>query len=368
MPTPKANPTPSTPSPSTPQGHPLRVACLGAGYFARFHHDAWRRIANAQLQAIADRNKAKAEQSIKGTEQAYASLDDMIAGEKIDLLDIATPPESHADAINYALSQGIKTIICQKPFCANLAEATAVTALAKDHHANLIIHDNFRFQPWYRLIKNQMDQGGIGQVMQSSFRLRPGDGQGDDAYLDRQPYFQTMERFLIHETGIHWLDVFSYLHGDVTHVYADLRRLNPAIAGEDAGIVILTHRNGIRSVFDGNRLVDHGAENPRLTMGEAIIEGDQGVLRLDGYGQVFLRLKDQTAEHCLMGQQPYAGFGGDCVHALQSHVIDHFTTGGALENTADAYLNRLHLEQAVYRSAQEGRQITLSENDEPHRV
>ncbi|MEO0763052.1 MAG: hypothetical protein AAFZ09_14815, partial [Pseudomonadota bacterium] len=60
------------------------------------------------------------------------------------------------------------------------------------------------------------------------------DGQGPDAYHARQPYFQRMPRFLVHETAVHWIDTFRYLMGEAETVYADLRRLNPAIAGEDA--------------------------------------------------------------------------------------------------------------------------------------
>ena len=64
-----------------------------------------------------------------------------------------------------------------------------------------------------------------------------GDGWGDNAYLDRQPYFQTMPRLLVVETAIHWIDTFRFLFGEVDAVYARLRRINPAIAGEDAGLI-----------------------------------------------------------------------------------------------------------------------------------
>ena len=42
------------------------------------------------------------------------------------------------------------------------------------------------------LLKNKY----IGTPYQISFKMRPGDGQGKNAYLNRQPYFQKMERFL----------------------------------------------------------------------------------------------------------------------------------------------------------------------------
>ena len=81
----------------------------------------------------------------------------------------------------------------------------------------------------------------LGEVYQITFRLRPGDGQGPEAYLERQPYFQTMERFLVHETAIHFIDVFRFLLGEEpSTVYASLRRLNPAIKGEDAGLMLFS--------------------------------------------------------------------------------------------------------------------------------
>ena len=51
-----------------------------------------------------------------------------------------------------------------------------------------------------------------------------------------------MPRFLIHETGIHLIDVFRYLLGEITGVFARLRRINPVIKGEDAGLRDLRFR------------------------------------------------------------------------------------------------------------------------------
>ena len=42
-----------------------------------------------------------------------------------------------------------------------------------------------------------------------------------DAYLARQPYFQTMERFLVHEVAVHWIDTFRFLQGEVEAVFKD---------------------------------------------------------------------------------------------------------------------------------------------------
>ncbi|MEZ5906603.1 MAG: hypothetical protein R3C69_16410 [Geminicoccaceae bacterium] len=86
-------------------------------------------------------------------------------------------------------------------------------------------------------IRRQLEGRANRRLFQASFRLRTGDGQGPRAYLDRQPYFQQMGRFLVHETAIHFIDVFRFLLGEPEAVLARLVRLNPAIAGEDAGVI-----------------------------------------------------------------------------------------------------------------------------------
>ena len=88
-------------------------------------------------------------------------------------------------------------IICQKPFTNSYSEAVDAVNISNKNDVLLIIHENFRFQPWYLKIKTILENNSLGELYQVSFRMRPGDGQGKNAYLDRQPYFRKMERFLI---------------------------------------------------------------------------------------------------------------------------------------------------------------------------
>ena len=120
-----------------------------------------------------------------------------------------------------------------------------------------------------------------------------------------------MERFLIHETAIHFVDTFRFLLGDYRSVFADLRKLNPVIAGEDAGLAIFEHISGARSVFDGNRLLDHSADNKRLTMGEMLVEGSRAAIRLDGNGRLFRRSLGENSEHEVGFDWNWIGFAGD---------------------------------------------------------
>ena len=332
-------------------GSDLKVACVGAGYFSQFHYGSWARMDRVTLVASCNRDIGKA----KATGlPAYSDLGTMLAEQNPDLLDIILPPEAHAETIRTALDAGIKWLICQKPFCRDLVEAEQITAEAEAASAVIVVHENFRFQPWYRAIKRALDRGDIGQVQQVTFRLRPGDGQGPEAYLARQPYFQKMTRFLVHETAVHWVDTFRFLLGDPLAVYADLRQINPAIAGEDAGYILFDHPNGAKALFDGNRHLDHAADNLRRTMGEALFEGTDGTLTLGGDGAVRLRPFGSSELQVLLGPDTWDGFGGDCVHALQSHVVRGILDGSPLENTAPEYLTVERIEAAIYDSAEKG--------------
>lgn len=325
----------------------IRVGLLGLGYFARFHAEAWRRVPGATLAATADADPAK------GAD--HASLGAMLRS-GVDVVDIATPPPTHAAAIREALAAGPRAVICQKPFCTAPEEAEAVAREAEAAAIPLIVHENFRFQPWWRAIRDAVAAGRVGRLLTTTFRLRPGDGRGADAYLDRQPYFRAMPRFLIQETGVHYLDVFRWMMGPPDWVQADLRRLNPAVAGEDAGHVLVGWSDGRRALLDGNRLVDHAAESTRLTFGEALVEGEDAVIRLTGDGGVRVRPAGAASEEVLLAPRPWPGFAGDSVAAFQAHVIDGLR-GGAFETPARDHLSVMRLVESAYLSAADGRRV-----------
>ena len=335
-------------------GEALRVACLGAGYFARFHYEAWRSVPRVRLVGACDKDREKARAT--GV-PAFDDLATMLKMSSPDTLDIITPPETHLEAIRAAVAHGVRAIICQKPFCNSLVEAREAADIAEAAGVPLVVHENFRFQPWYRTIKQALDDGLIGDLLQVTFRLRTGDGQGPEAYLDRQPYFQKMPKLLVRETGVHWIDTFCYLLGEPEAVYADLRKLNPVIEGEDAAFFIFEYPNGVRAFFDGNRLLDHAAEDCRTTLGEALVEGTGGTLSLSGDGSVRVRHFGSHEEKVLLVARNWEGFGGDCVKNLICHVVDGLIDGTPLENEARDYLKVIAIEEAIYESDRQGKKI-----------
>ncbi len=330
----------------------LRVLGVGAGYFSQFQYLGWQRMAGVEVVGIVNRDLAKARVLADRfqVDAVFGTLEDAMAATRPQLVDIITPPETHRGFVAQCVAAGIPAI-CQKPFGRDFADASAITAMAEAAGVPLVVHENFRWQPWYREARRLLDAGALGALHGVAFRLRPGDGQGPRAYLDRQPYFQQMPQFLVKETAIHWIDTFRFLAGEVTAVYAALRRLNPVIAGEDAGIIVLEFGGGATGLFDGNRLNDHVANNPRRTMGEAWIEGAAGVLRLDGEARLWWKPHHGAEAEHAYDRGPDDTFGGGACEWLQRHVVAHLQSAAPLENTARQYLANLRVQAAVYRSA-----------------
>ena len=258
----------------------LRIGIAGLGYFSQFHQDAWQRLEAAgrcTVVAYADEDAGKRNRTAGLFPGARGFVDAarMIASADMDVLDIVTPPATHLCLVEKAAARQL-SIICQKPLAPTFDEAVQVIEVAEAAHTPLIVHENFRFMPWFVEIHRLVQAGAVGRLLNISFRLRPGDGQGPDAYLARQPYFQKMPRFLIHETGIHLIDVFRLIAGEVAGVFARLTRYNPVIAGEDAGVVVFEFASGALGLFDGNRHVDHPADDTRMTNGIMTVEGTAG--------------------------------------------------------------------------------------------
>lgn len=180
-----------------------------------------------------------------------------------------------------------------------------------------------------------------------------GDGWQTDAYMNRQPYFREMERLLIYETGIHFIDVFRYLAGEITQVYAKLRTLNNNIKGEDFAWVNFDFANGGLGFLDANRYNENTSEDPRLTFGAVLIEGDKGSLRLYDDGKITVQLlgeKERPHQYTFKKQN----FAGDCVFATQQHFIANLQSGAPFETDVSNYIPNISVLEKIYESSRKG--------------
>lgn len=340
----------------------LRGVCLGAGYFSRFQYEAWQRIPEVDIVALANRSVENARETAArhGIPRAYAwsDLAAMLDAEKPDFVDIITPPETHLEAVRLAAARGL-AIICQKPLAPTWDECVAVVETAQRAGVRFMVHENWRWQPWYREMRRQLDAGTLGELFSIAVRMRMGDGWPEDAYLARQPFFRTYPRLFVYETGVHFLDAFRYLGGEIASVYARLQKRNPAIAGEDAAQIVCGFAGGATALLDASRYNEADTADARYTFGTVRLDGSKGHLELDLEGNLTLKLLGQPSRR-LDYPHTRQGFAGDCVYALQRHFVDRMADGAPFENTGEDYLKTSALVEACYRSHATGQVVAPS--------
>jgi predicted dehydrogenase len=332
----------------------LKGVAVGAGYFSQFHFDAWSRMDDVDLAAVCDTDTDAADRAAQkyGIDRCYSSFTEMLDREQPDFVDIITRPDSHLELVKEASARGT-SIICQKALAPTFDEAKQIVAVADAAGVPLMVHENFRFQPWYREISRLVKAGAIGDRLHAiSFQSRLGDGWQPDAYMSRQPYFREMPRLLIFETGVHFVDTFRFLAGEIDGVYASLRKLNPDIRGEDSATVMFEFNSGATGLWDANRFNEPTSADARFTFGEALVEGSGGTIRLYGTGRLTLQPLGQ-GEREIEYEFADRGFAGDCVFATQRHFVDALRDSRPFETAGTEYLKTLAIVEAIYESAEQ---------------
>jgi len=217
---------------------------------------------------------------------------------------------------------------------------------------SLMIHENWRWQAWYRVAQKMIARGEIGAPIGYGFRTRTRDGIGDEPYA-KQPYFRQLRRLLIDEVLVHHMDTARFLFGEIDSVHAQASRRNPNVIAEDQAILVLAHEAGVHGWIDGHRLTDPNPDGP--AMGDAFFEGELGIISIPATGDVYrnnvLAWKNDVA----------VGYRGDSVRATQAHFIAGLKAGGTFESAGRSYLRTFAAVEAAYRSISERRCIPLSE-------
>ena len=170
---------------------------------------------------------------------AYKSGEELLDREQLDFVDIATHAASHFPLVRYAAGKKIP-IICQKPIAPDWAGAVELVNAAETAGVRLMIHENWRWQPWYRVANQMIANGDIGAPIGYGFRFRRSDGLGEEPYTE-QAYFRKEPRLIIQVTLVHHMDTARFLFGEIDSVYAETSRRNPRIVAEDQAIIVLTH-------------------------------------------------------------------------------------------------------------------------------
>ncbi len=329
----------------------LRGVMIGAGFFAKQHANAWNRMESARITAVADLDRDKAESF--ATEylipEVYDDAAKMLEAERPDFVDIVTPLETHRDLVKLAAEHRAH-VICQKPIATSWDECLALVEACSRAGVRLLVHENWRWQPWYREIKRLLDRHRFGEVFQIGFRLRSGDGRGPEPYAN-QPYLRVLDRLLVQDTLIHLLDTFRFLAGEIDWVFCLTRTVNERIRGEDSALIIARLAGNRQGLIDANRI--SGPVPASKAFGTFYLEGDTAAARINSDGDVWITDygKEET-RHSFV--KPESGYRGDSVLAMQQHAVNCLLNGKKAESEASEYLLTTSAVFACYESAKTG--------------
>jgi predicted dehydrogenase len=331
----------------------IRVAAVGCGFFSGNHFNAWNDLKpeGAELVAVCDIDAKKAEAAAKQFKvpRWYTDYDEMLAKEKIDLLDVITRMDTHRKLVEKSIARGIATIV-QKPFAPDWSDAVAMTAAADKAGVFLAVHENFRWQAPLMRVKRVVDSGEIGAPSWARVSFRT----GYDIYKG-QPYFYDETRFIILDLGIHTLDVARFLLGEVDHLSCEAQRRNPKVKAEDTVTALMRHVSGAVSVneftYESRKLPD---PFPQTVLE---IEGPRGAIVLDaGYRM------NVTVDGVLRTEElgtPLLSWTSHPWHVAQESVLltcrdmlSAFRTGREAATSARDNLKTYALAEACYESAE----------------
>lgn len=251
----------------------LNVALLGYQFMGRAHSNAWRQVGHffdvpvePVMKVVCGRNEAAVSDAARtlGWEEYSTDWRKVIERDDIDIVDICTPGEAHAEQAIAAAEAG-KVVFCEKPLGNTLDEAVEMLAAVERNKVIHMICHNYRRVPAVSLAKQMIEDGKIGRI----YHYR-------GTYLQDwivDPMFPRVWRLEKSKTGSgalgdiasHSIDLARYLVGEITEVSGMLKtfvteRPLPGTSEmapvdvDDAALSLLRFESGAIGSVEGSRM------------------------------------------------------------------------------------------------------------------
>jgi predicted dehydrogenase len=329
---------------------PLKVALAGAGMISWYHLVGWRNLGErVRVVAVCDPDSAKAGKRAEefSIPHVYGDSDAMFAAEAIDALDVASPRQTHAAWFDAAAARGID-VLCQKPMTPTLAESEALVRRVEGK-SRFMVHENWRFRPWYRELKRWIAADKLGDVLLARIAIITSgmlpDATGHRPSFERQPFMQHEERMMIAEVLIHHLDVMRFLCGELNVLAARAAHTLADVRGETVAAIFLETAAGAPVEVIGTMAAPGYSPRPpdRLE-----IVGSKASATFEDFE---LRLLGATPHRVSFDKDRgyQASFDG-----VVAHFVDCLESGAPFETDAAENLATLRLVEDAYKAAADG--------------
>ncbi|MFI9168639.1 Gfo/Idh/MocA family protein [Streptomyces lincolnensis] len=247
---------------------PLRVGMVGYAFMGAAHSQGWRTAGRVfdlprrpVLSAICGRDAAAVRAAADRHGWAAAETDwrALIARDDVDLVDICTPGDSHAEIALAALAAG-KHVLCEKPLANTVEEAEAMTAAAEEAYGRgqlAMVGFNYRRVPATALARSMVAEGRLGTLRHVRVTYL------QDWLVDPQfPLTWRLRKELagsgaLGDLGAHVVDLAQYLAGEqlagVSALTETFVRQRPLPVGASSGL------STVESAGTGQVTVDDAA-------------------------------------------------------------------------------------------------------------
>ena len=145
----------------------MKVGIIGAGAIARRGHlPIYKGIPEVQVVGIADNdvNLAQKVASEFGIPRYAASIEELLADDSIELIDVCTPTPAHLDIIRIASARG-KHILVEKPLAGSLRDALEIKRILERCGNQLCVVQNYRYSPSLLSARNRIAGGYLGKIV-----------------------------------------------------------------------------------------------------------------------------------------------------------------------------------------------------------
>ncbi|RYG26744.1 Gfo/Idh/MocA family oxidoreductase [bacterium] len=258
--------------------NPLRFGLVGAGAISGAHVRALQSLAGkAELVAVADIDFPKA-QALSETigAKAYPSLDAMLSDEKLDVVNLCTPPDVHADGAVAAMRAGVHVIV-EKPADVSVAATDRIIAAARETGQKATVIAQHRFDASTLAVRKAIQNGRLGRLTRSAAQVRWWRPQ---EYFDMVPWRGSMAVTgggALMSQSIHTLDLMLWLMGEAEEVFAYSATLaHERIEVEDQLVATVKFRGGALGLMEAS-IVAYPGLSARIE-----VSGDRGSATIDG--------------------------------------------------------------------------------------
>jgi UDP-N-acetylglucosamine 3-dehydrogenase len=194
----------------------MQVGLVGAGFMGGVHLNAYAGIPEVEVVGVAD---ARIESAVAGAKivgaRPYASYEELIAAEDVEVVDICLPTAFHRDLAVRVAGEG-RHVIVEKSIARTIEDAQEILDSFSGDGPRLFVGHLVRFFPEYVGIKQKIDAGDLGTIgVVRTSRRSPFLTGWNDWYADWRVSGGVLLDLVIHD-----FDFLRWALGEVERVYA----------------------------------------------------------------------------------------------------------------------------------------------------